>query len=90
MNIIQKQNIVEDPDTGAIVICALRYCVGRRTYMPSLVTDWVKRHWDILSESDKNVIKKDIEQIFTDSPRNLGDECDVRTWQDFREWIAKN
>jgi len=35
-----------DRDTEFLVIASLRYCIGRRTYAPSLVTDWVMRHWD--------------------------------------------
>ena len=75
----------EDSDTGAIIICALRYCVGRRTYMPSLVVDWTKRHWSHLSINDQNVIRCDIEQAIQE--QDLGDDCDVETWHGFYEWM---
>ncbi len=74
-----------DPDTGALAICALRYCVGRRTYMPGLITDWVKRHWSKLSANDQNVIRNDIQSAI--ASRELGHACDIETWNSFWEWI---
>ena len=74
----------EDPETGTILICALRYCVGRQTYMPGLVIDWAKRHWEELKPNDQNPIKKEVEEIF-ESDRYLGDRCDIETWLNFRE-----
>lgn len=32
-----------DDDFGAICNCAVRYAVGRRTYMPDLVLDFTRR-----------------------------------------------
>lgn len=75
----------EDGDTGAIVVCALRYCVGRTSYMPSLVVDWVKRHWSQISINDRNVIRRDLNQALQN--QYLGHDCDVRTWHDFHEWM---
>lgn len=34
-----------DPDTDVIILCALRYAFTRRSYMPSLVQDYIARHW---------------------------------------------
>ena len=82
-----NKGMEKDVDTGAIAVCALRYCIGRRTYMPSLVVDWVKRHWVVFSENDKNVILRDLQQE-VDSGRNLGDDCDIKTWTDFLKWIS--
>ena len=33
---------VDDQDFGTICICALRYSMGRQTYMPSLVRDFIR------------------------------------------------
>lgn len=78
----------QDCDTGMIAICALRHCVGRHTYIPSLVTDWIKRHWQSFSENDKSVMLKDLQQ-YIDSGRSLGDDCDARLWLAFRNWILE-
>lgn len=82
----------EDQDTGAIVLCAVRYCFGRRTYMPSLVIDWTKRHWGKLSLNDRRRIFRDVkEEIERAEQLNdlslLGDNCDITTWMNFRKWM---
>lgn len=33
---------VDEQDFGTICICALRYAMGRETYMPSLVRDFIR------------------------------------------------
>ena len=73
-------------DTGTIAICALRYCVGRRTYMPSLVIDWVKANWELLSVGDRQVIYHDTRKAIA-SGRSLGHDCDRDTWLEFQVWL---
>lgn len=31
-----------DDDFGAVLNCAIRYCIGRQSYMPSLVVGYIK------------------------------------------------
>lgn len=83
-----KHNIQTDPETQLMVTCAIRYCVGRRTYMPSLITEWVKRHWDELSTSTKVIIYRDLAYDFKQG-RNMGDSCDLETWLSFQEWVLQ-
>ena len=82
-----------DSDHGTIVICAVRYSMGRRTYMPHLVMDYVKRHWPELSQADRNIILRDVDEelVVVDhyNPKALGDEMDVREWREFLEWMKK-
>lgn len=33
---------VDEQDFGTVCVCALRYAMGRETYMPSLVRDFVR------------------------------------------------
>lgn len=48
-------------DFGTLCICALRYCHGRRTYMPSLVQKIVGTHLKELSDKDIGVMVNDAE-----------------------------
>lgn len=73
-------------DTGTIAVCALRYCVGRRTYMPSLVIDWVKANWEFLSVADRQVIYHDTRKAIA-SGLSLGHDCDRDTWLEFQVWL---
>ena len=73
---------------GTVLNCAVRYCIGRETYMPGLVTDWIMGHCSgVLKEKTLFVMKRDIDES---TARNaLGWECDVKTWQEFRRWIVQ-
>lgn len=44
---------------GTLAICAIRYCHGRQTYMPSLVQEIVGQHLSELSDNDLNVMLND-------------------------------
>ena len=51
-----------DPHFGTICLCAVRYALGRQTYMPGLVQDFIRAH---INEIDGNAIKvmiRDIEE----------------------------
>ena len=71
---------------GAVLNCAVRYCLGRMTYMPGLVTDWIMQHCHgLLTAKTLFVMKRDIDEA---RARNgLGMDCDVITWLKFREWL---
>lgn len=49
----------EERDFGTLCICALRYCHGRETYMPSLVRDIIRPHLYELCDTDIAVLLSD-------------------------------
>lgn len=74
-----------DDDFGCIINSALRYAIGRHTYMPSVVVNFIRRYMDILDTKTLTVIIEDIEKEFNhfggpDDPhmwRTLQTECKV-------------
>lgn len=64
-------------DYELVVSSAVRYALGRRTYIVSAVCNYVKSHLDELSESCRRSIKRDIQGAYS-----LGDECDERDWKE--------
>ena len=48
-------------DLGTLAICAIRYCQGRQTYMPSLVRGIVRGHLRELSDETLTVMLNDCE-----------------------------
>lgn len=72
---------IDKEDFGILCICALRYCHGRRTYMPSLVQGIVRRHFADLSERDLVTIAAD--EKFQKDMELWGDECDKKDWERF-------
>lgn len=73
---------------GAVLNCAVRYCIGRMSYMPGLVTDWIMQHCHgLLTGKTIFVMKCDIDEAREYD--GLGMDLDVETWQKFREWLDK-
>ena len=79
---------ISQEDFGTLCVCALRYCHGRQTYMPSLVQTIVIRHFKDLSDRDLKVIADD--EQFQSDMNLFGDLCDKVDWKNFyqilREW----
>lgn len=83
--VIENDNISE---FGNLTICALRYCVGRISYMPTLIIDATKDNWKHLTSADKEIIKRDVVEAI--QSRNLGMSCDIKAWEDFHQWLLEN
>lgn len=70
---------------GILSICALRYCHGRRTYMPSLVQGIVRAHLSELSDKDIEVMMDDCK--FQRQFNLYGDDCDKVNWLKWEEFV---
>lgn len=83
----EKADLVRDDyDLQTILICAVRYSLGRATYMPGLVTDWIMGHCGgKLNRKTLSVMARDIEEAKRIDC--LGMDCDVKTWMRFYEWL---
>ena len=49
-------------DLKDIVCCSLRYALGRRTYITSLISGYVMEHPELIDERVKGIMFKDIEE----------------------------
>lgn len=66
-----------------ILICAVRYALGRMSYIVGVVAEYVAVKQSGLSKECINIIIRDIEEElkrYHDAGRTLGMECDERTW----------
>ena len=63
---------------GTLCICALRYCHGRKTYMPEWVQSIVRQHLKELSDKDLGVMIEDcnMQRAFD----LYGDQVDREDW----------
>ncbi|NBH61993.1 hypothetical protein D1841_18560 [Neglecta sp. X4] len=62
-------------DYESVLICALRYALGRRSYMVGIVTRYIISEIPKLSNKCKKIMITDIEQA-----PYYGDECDKDDW----------
>lgn len=77
--------IANAEDFGFVCLCAVRYCLGRRTYAPGTVMGFIKTFLPAMNDKTLYVMERDIAE--TD---NLGDaEIDAPMWAEFLAEIEK-
>lgn len=77
---------LESEKFGAVLNCAVRYSLGRRTYMPSLVIGFITPLLPKLTSSTLQCFDRDV----TDAkyyPGGYGDACDEQDWLRFLEAV---
>lgn len=75
---------VDTEDFGTLCICAIRYCQGRQTYMPSLVREIVTPHLKELSDKTIGVMVNDC--AFQRRMSRYGDEdIDKPGWLEWEQ-----
>jgi hypothetical protein len=85
-----KQNKFNCDVNGSIMVtAALRYSLGRHTYVPGAVQDWISLHWDSLDSNTKTVIVRDVFEYLYDEYKRGSDtnapfgDYDNKTWEKF-------
>ncbi len=71
-----------DNDFRLIVLSAMRYAMGRNTYMPLAVADYIKRHIRLLDDKFLALAANDIRRHFEDYGEH---EPNPELWQDLTE-----
>ena len=74
---------IKDKDFGALLICAVRYCLGRQTYMPGLIIDYITPLLPRISDNTLRCMETDLSQ--PDLYGGFGDKTiDEPIWIKFR------
>lgn len=71
-------------DLRDIVICALRYSIGRKTYVTYATCDFIMANSRLIDERVKNVMLKDLEDIEEYYDK---DSCDYIKFVELREFL---
>ena len=81
-----------------MAIAAVRYCLGRMSYIVSDCCDWLLEVWPTITKSAQLTIKCDIEEAISDHDadceegrqhKRLGMDCDREQWERVRKlWSA--
>lgn len=90
MKVYRMDNVIlyNQEDFGTLCICAIRYCHGRRTYMPSLVRSIVRPHLQELSDKDLAVMINDCD--FQRRFNLYGDpRIDKQGWLEWEQELLK-
>ena len=80
-----------DYDLRDIVISAVRYALGRRTMMPSITTEYIMKHHELVDNRVKQVLLRDLKWYFQlwEVGKQIDDRCDYETWLLFKKWLEK-
>lgn len=71
-------------DISMMLVSAARYALGRRTYIVQWVCEVINKNVHLLSEKDRQVMIRDIEQAYS-----YGDDCDKQSWMNLLEFLKK-
>lgn len=85
---ITKLPIKEMYDFKNIVILALRYSLGRKNYVTTETSNFIKDHPEVVDKRTKMVMLKDLNNYF--DKREVfyrDDKCDYETWLDLKNWL---
>lgn len=75
-------------DFGAVCNCAVRYCLGRRSYMLSLVCRYIISLLPELTKKTLDCFERDIAERKR-TGFDFGDSCDYETWDAFYKVVCK-
>lgn len=70
---------ISDPNFRLILLSAMRYAMGRKTHMPSVAADYIKRHLQLLDDKFLVLAADDIRQYLEDYAEH---EPSLNLWRD--------
>lgn len=71
------------------LISAVRYAIGRSTYIVSDTCAVVRGTWDALSPKTQEVIIRDVERALNDTMTFLGHQQDADEWRDLLAYMTE-
>ena len=79
---------IKDEDFGAVLICAVRYCLGRQTYMPGLIIGYITPLLPRISDKTLRCMETDLSK--PDLYGGFGNEkIDEPIWIKFRSNVQE-
>ena len=75
---------MNNKDLRLLMFATFRYSLGRRTYMPDFIVDLIIKNHKIFNKEDWKQFIEDINEV-----KDLGDKCDIETWNKLMEFSKK-
>ena len=67
-----------------IVLCALRYAIGRKTYVTSEVCEFIMQHSNLIDDRVKTIMLRDLENL---DEYYKTDDIDYLQFDTLRKWL---
>lgn len=74
-----------DRDLKDMIVSALRYIIGRKTYITEETCSYIKNHPELIDDRVKMVMLKDLEDIYRYYDEN--DEVDLPEFLKLKKWL---
>lgn len=86
---LKKTITDKENDFGDIMIMALRYALGRRTYVTDEVPSFIKQNAEFINERICIVMLGDITRYIEDRKNGIekDDDCDYNSWLSLQTWL---
>lgn len=78
-----KSKEISANEMWTLLMCSLRYAMGRRSYVTTEISEMLFRHFDMLTEAQQLQVVKEILQelrMCQEAGRTLGDQMDHDMW----------
>lgn len=88
---MRKDEIKVDYVLKDMIISALRYALGRRTYITQETAEFIMENPNLIDDRVKTVMIRDIDEYF-DRRRMWDykdDECDYQTWIELHKYLTE-
>ena len=90
---LEKEKKINDnnDDFGNIMIMALRYALGRRTYVTHEVPKFIMQNEEHINERVCIVFLRDVGRYIEDRKNKIieDDSCDYNSWINLQNWLFK-
>ena len=68
-----------------MVLCALRYCLGRSSYIVADCIEFLKAHFDAFDSDIQDLVKKEVEEFLEENTHVS--VLDRNEWKAFLEYV---
>lgn len=84
--------MISNDELGLAIICMVRYALYKRTYVVSQVIEFVRKNYAHLSENDRKVLRRELEQELSFASEindTVGDKIDDDEWRRLLSFLKK-
>lgn len=82
-----SENEMNQLDKNITLVCAMRYALGRKTYVVSSVVNQIVENWHNIDQSSKEVILEEINDAI--NKNEAGMDCDINEWKKVIDYAIK-
>jgi hypothetical protein len=79
---------MDDDDLSELAMCAVRYALGRMTYVSLSVPNAIMKYKLSLTTNALHVMLRDIKE-YRDLYEKIGMDCDDESWRNFEQWLEQ-